>query len=160
MTRHFSVDVEVKERGTRNKRQSTKTVSKSNNIALKYDVKPLNESQRQLMFALEQGMFGIAAGSAGTGKSFLSLNYALNELLSGRTQKIILLRSAVATRDVGHLPGSLEEKGAIYEEPYRNLVNELCGDGTAYEVLTKKLSDGAVNPWPSGQGYKACLIVY
>jgi phosphate starvation-inducible PhoH-like protein len=160
MTRHFSVDVEVKERGTRNKRQSTKTVSKSNNIALKYDVKPLNESQRQLMFALEQGMFGIAAGSAGTGKSFLSLNYALNELLSGRTQKIILLRSAVATRDVGHLPGSLEEKGAIYEEPYRNLVNELCGDGTAYEVLTKKgFIEFQLTSFLRGLTFSNCIVV-
>jgi phosphate starvation-inducible protein PhoH len=76
-------------------------------------------------------------GYPGTGKTFLSLFKAFEETLDKRKCGIVIVRSAVPTRDVGFLPGNLEEKGEIYELPYQQITNELFGRGDAYEILKK-----------------------
>ena len=77
-----------------------------------------------------------AHGSAGTGKTFLALYLALNEMLATQNQSHIkIVRSAVPTRDVGHLPGTYEEKIAQYEVPYRELVHELLGRYSSYDDM-------------------------
>jgi len=52
-------------------------------------------------------------------------------------ERVAIVRSTVPTRDVGFLPGSIQEKMAIYESPYRQICSELFGRGDAYDVLTK-----------------------
>lgn len=78
-----------------------------------------------------------AHGSAGTGKTFLACYAALATMLDGREgiQKIKIIRNAVATRDVGHLPGTLEEKQAVYETPYRDIFTELLGRSASYQDM-------------------------
>lgn len=79
-------------------------------------------------------------GVAGTGKSFLSLYLSLHTLLSTKSnyEKIIIIRSAVPTRDIGFLPGSLREKIEAYEDPYKLIVHEVFGRGDAYGILKNK----------------------
>jgi phosphate starvation-inducible protein PhoH len=74
-------------------------------------------------------------GSAGTGKTFLALYLALNEVLQKNQSKIIIVRSAVATREVGFLPGTLEEKVAQYEVPYQDILTELVGKHSTYNDM-------------------------
>ncbi len=76
-----------------------------------------------------------AHGSAGTGKTFLAFYLALQEVLNKQQQKIIIVRSAVPTREVGFLPGNLEEKMQQYEEPYRDILWELMGRHSTYEDM-------------------------
>ena len=102
------------------------------------DIYPQTEPQRQMIESWASGLNICAVGSPGTGKSYVALFLALRELEEGNVKKIIIIRSAVAGRDVGHLPGSLEEKLAVYEAPYQDIVNNLMGSGSAYEVLKKK----------------------
>ena len=68
-------------------------------------------------------------GMAGTGKTFISLYLALNEIFSKHEQynKLIIIRSAVPSRDVGFLPGRVEEKMKAYEIPYECMCTELFG---------------------------------
>lgn len=54
---------------------------------------------------------------------------------------MILVRSAVQTRDIGYLPGTAEEKAAIYEQPYADIVTELTGQPMRYDQLIR---DGQV----------------
>ena len=76
-------------------------------------------------------------GIAGTGKSFISLYLALEEVLNKSSiyDDIFIVRSAVTTRDIGFLPGDEQEKVSIYEAPYRSICKELFGVKDAYDCL-------------------------
>ena len=103
------------------------------------DVEPLNGKQHEFFANYAGGKSQVLAGSAGTGKTFMTLFKAFEEILKAKInyRRIVIIRSAVATRDVGHLPGTLEEKQAIYEIPYVGICNELFGRGDAYALMKK-----------------------
>jgi phosphate starvation-inducible PhoH-like protein len=79
-------------------------------------------------------------GSAGTGKSFIAIYLALKEIFSSQSpfKKLIIVRSLVQTRDMGHLPGSDKDKMKVYEAPYIPICAELFGRSDAYTVLKQK----------------------
>ena len=99
-------------------------------------IRPLTPSQEDLFHAWVSGKNVIAHGSAGTGKTFLAFYLALQDVLTqqGRN-KIILIRSVVPTRDIGFLPGTLEEKIATYELPYHDICWELVGRASTYNDM-------------------------
>ncbi|MCK9369143.1 PhoH family protein [Candidatus Dojkabacteria bacterium] len=101
-------------------------------------IKPITENQEIMIEAFEDGFNIVAAGTAGTGKSYVATYLALEKLLAKKVEKIIIVRSAVNIRSQGFLPGSLEEKEQIFTIPYKNIVDELCQNGNAWECLTKK----------------------
>lgn len=76
-------------------------------------------------------------GSAGTGKTFLSIYLALREVLLKNYKKLIIVRSCVPARDLGFTPGTLEEKMAVYELPYQAIMDEIFQYKNAYENLKK-----------------------
>jgi phosphate starvation-inducible protein PhoH len=88
------------------------------------DIDPLTENQRKLFNSYVEGKHIVAYGCAGTGKTFITLYNALREVLDEKTpyEKIYLVRSLVATREIGFLPGSYEDKSDIYQIPYKNMV--------------------------------------
>ena len=88
------------------------------------DIDPLTDNQRKLYDAYAEGKHVVAYGCAGTGKTFITLYNALREVLDEKTpyEKIYLVRSLVATREIGFLPGSYEDKSDIYQIPYKNMV--------------------------------------
>jgi len=88
------------------------------------DIGPITENQKSLFDAYAEGKHLVAYGCAGTGKTFITLYNALREVLDERTpyDKIYLVRSLVATREIGFLPGSYEDKSDIYQIPYKNMV--------------------------------------
>jgi phosphate starvation-inducible protein PhoH len=67
----------------------------------------------------------------------MAMYHALKALQEGRVRKVMVIRSAVETRAQGFLPGSAEEKMAVYEAPYVEIVNELFGRADAYGILKK-----------------------
>ena len=99
-------------------------------------IKPLTSTQEEMFHAWFNGFNLCAHGSAGTGKTFLALYLALQSVLERHDQnRIIIVRSAVATRDVGFLPGTLEEKTALYELPYHDIMWELVGKASTYQDM-------------------------
>jgi hypothetical protein len=98
----------------------------------------MTDNQDDMIESFRQGLNVVAVGSAGTGKTYVGLALALEALIEGRVNKIILIRSAVATRDIGFLPGTEAEKMAVYEQAFSSIVNELLGRGDAYQVLKQK----------------------
>jgi len=88
------------------------------------DIDPLTENQKKLFESYQSQKHIVAYGCAGTGKTFITLYNALKEVLDERTpfEKIYLVRSLVATREIGFLPGSYEDKSDIYQIPYKNMV--------------------------------------
>lgn len=127
----------VPSRKKKAKQVNRKGNSTGENLTL-IKVNPLTQGQRQFFGSFNSGMNIVAEGSAGTGKTFIATYLALEQLFSGDIQKIIFLRSIVATRDIGFLPGNVWEKSEPYWSLYKDHVNELCGNGTAWDILFKK----------------------
>ena len=98
-------------------------------------IKPLTENQRR---AFDSGENLVLHGLAGTGKTFISSYLAYYEIEKGYLDNLVIIRSAVPTRDIGFLPGTDKEKSAVYEEPYKDIANDLFGRGDAYEILKQK----------------------
>jgi len=102
-----------------------------------YQYEPLTENQRKAFDAWADGDHLALIGTAGTGKTFLAMYLAL-ELITDKVpeEKIVIFRSVVPTRDMGYLPGSVEEKKEVFETPYKNIVTELVGGDQPYKRIT------------------------
>jgi len=118
---------------------SNKPTFSSPNFNLKR-VHPLTDNQKKTFEAFQRGKHLMLHGMAGTGKTFLSMYLAINDLMSGTSdqEKIYVIRSVVPTRDMGFLPGSQKEKMKVYEAPYYAICNELFERGDAYDILKQK----------------------
>ena len=103
-------------------------------------VEPLTDNQSLAMAAYNRGDNLLLHGMAGTGKTFLALAMALQDMMAGDvTQKTVTIgRSVLPTRAIGFLPGSIEEKIGVYEAPYIALCTELFGRADAYSILKSK----------------------
>lgn len=78
-------------------------------------------------------------GYAGTGKTFLASCLAYRAIFEDRLfNKVVYMRSAVPTRNIGFLPGTDKEKLAVYETPYVDTATKLLGRGDAYEIMKAK----------------------
>ena len=88
------------------------------------DIEPLTENQEKLFESYKDSKNIFAYGCAGTGKTFISLYLALKDVLDEMTpfKKIYIFRSLVSTREIGFLPGDHEDKSALYQIPYKNMV--------------------------------------
>jgi predicted ribonuclease YlaK len=117
----------------------------TNRLKLRIDdlhtFKPLTENQKIFFDAYKVGDYFIALhGVAGTGKTFCALYKAIEEVLdkSNPFNKIIVVRSAVQSRDIGHLPGDVSEKMEIYQQPYRQICETLFGRKDAWDRLEEQ----------------------
>lgn len=90
-------------------------------------IEPITQVQEQVFTEYNRGQNLVLHGCPGTGKTFLAMYLALREILLRESQyeKIVVVRSAVPTREVGFLPGTLEEKIEVYELPYHAIFKEL-----------------------------------
>lgn len=95
-----------------------------------FEFEPQTENQKKAYNAWDEGDNLVLSGTAGTGKTFVALYLALESMLEKGTpyDKVIIVRSVVPTRDVGFLPGSVEEKQEVFETPYKAICAELFGD--------------------------------
>lgn len=107
------------------------------------DIDPLSENQKQLFNSYNEGKHIVAYGCAGTGKTFITLYNALRDVLSENTpyERIYLVRSLVATREIGFLPGDHEDKSALYQIPYKNMVRYMFSmpDDNSFDMLYDNL---------------------
>ena len=102
-------------------------------------IRPLTPAQNEMFQDFLGGNNVFAHGSAGTGKSFVALYLAMNDILRNDTDsecdRVIIVRSAVPTRSQGFLPGDLNEKLAVYELPYKDIVADLFGKRSTYDDM-------------------------
>ena len=98
-------------------------------------IEPLIHNQLKA-FESEKNL--VLHGVAGTGKTFISCYLAFDDMIKQEYQKLVIIRSAVSTRDIGFLPGNEKEKAHVYEEPYKDICIELFQRGDAYEILKTK----------------------
>lgn len=93
-------------------------------------------SQKRAANAWADGKNLIMSGCAGTGKTFMALKFAIDSVMANGTQeRVHIFRSAVPSRDIGHMPGDERDKMSYYEGPYHGLCNNLFERDNAYSIL-------------------------
>jgi phosphate starvation-inducible protein PhoH len=120
------------------KRSKKASPQQQHNLSL-VTVTPLTENQKRFFKSYDSGNHQVLLGYPGVGKTFLSMYKAFENMQKNDAiTSITIVRSAVATRDQGHLPGTLQQKEEVYEAPYKQVCNDLFGRGDAYEILKQK----------------------
>lgn len=103
------------------------------------NIKPKTEAQRAMFesFIGYPDSHVVANGFPGTGKTYLSLWLGLSAVLSKEypQKKIIIVRSAVPSRDIGFLPGTDKEKMAPFEVAYKDILHDLIGSPSSYDDM-------------------------
>jgi phosphate starvation-inducible PhoH-like protein len=102
---------------------------------------PLTDNQGKFFELYRGGAYCVGLfGSPGVGKTFLSMLKAIEEVLdkSNSFKQVVVIRSAVQVRDQGFVPGDLDEKMAIYEQPYKEISQTLFGRPDAWERLKEQ----------------------
>ena len=124
-------------------------------------ISPLTLNQSSTFKAFEQGKHLLLHGVAGTGKTYISLYLALNEVLNKSKYKhIVVIRSVVPSRDMGFLPGSAKEKARVYEEPYKMICDDLFGRGDGYDILKMKhMLDFTTTSFLRGVTFNDAIII-
>jgi phosphate starvation-inducible PhoH-like protein/PhoH-like ATPase len=106
-------------------------------------IKPLTDNQKTAFTQYNEGKNLLLHGAAGTGKTFITLYLALQQVLDENTpyDKIYIVRSLVPTREIGFLPGDHEDKSALYQIPYKNMVRYMFSmpDDNSFEMLYDNL---------------------
>jgi predicted ribonuclease YlaK len=132
------------------------------------EIEPLTENQGVLFDSFSEGKNIVAYGAAGTGKTFITLYNALKEVLDLRTpyEKIYIVRSLVATREIGFLPGDHEDKSSLYQIPYKNMVKymfEMPSDADFDMLYGNLKTQGTISFWSTsfirGTTLDNCIII-
>ena len=105
-----------------------------------FTVNPLTRTQEYFFKAWQHHPIHVCHGFAGTGKTFISMYRALEDVLgkNRKYKKVVVVRSAVAARDIGAMPGDLEEKSAVYELPYEDICEALFTKEQVYTRLKEQ----------------------
>ena len=106
-------------------------------------IKPVTDSQKLVFDTWKKGQNQFLFGCAGTGKTFVSLYLGLSEVLRNETSydRVIMVRSLIPTREIGFLPGDEEDKAALYQVPYSNMMQFMFEQPNeqAFETLYNRI---------------------
>jgi len=106
-------------------------------------VEPVTDNQKIVFNSYKKGENQFLYGCAGTGKTFISLYLAMQEVLRSDTpyDRVVMVRSLIPTREIGFLPGDEEDKAALYQVPYSNMVQYMFKQPNeqAFSMLYDKL---------------------
>jgi phosphate starvation-inducible protein PhoH and related proteins len=146
---------------SRRERRQQRNQEEQNNLKL-IQIDPMTVNQQRTFDLYNQEKNLLLYGTAGTGKTFVSLYLALEEVLTGYStyNKVVIIRSVVPTRDMGFLPGNAKDKAMVYESPYYAICTELLGRGDAYELLKRKGTiEFMTSSFVRGITLKDCIVV-
>ena len=106
-------------------------------------IKPLTPSQEKVFDAFNKQKNLYMYGAAGTGKTFIGMYLALQQILDERSayDKLYIVRSLVPTREIGFLPGDHDDKAELYQIPYQNMVRYMfkMPDDASFSMLYANL---------------------
>ena len=124
---------------------TTTTTTTTRSLKIKLDdmntIQPKTAMQKSFFDAYKSGHYFMCLhGVAGTGKSYIALYRALEEVLdkSSSFNKVVIIRSAVHSREMGHLPGNVEDKMEVYIQPYRQITTDLFNRKDAWDRLCEQ----------------------
>ncbi len=131
-------------------------------------VEPLTDNQCVMFEEYENDQNLFVYGCAGTGKTFVALYLALRDVLNEDSpyDKVYIVRSLVATREIGFLPGTHEDKSSLYQIPYKNMVKYMfeMPDDASFEMLYENLkAQETISFWSTsflrGSTLDNCIVI-
>lgn len=112
------------------KRTRRKTTYKNAEAKPVSGIVPRTENQRLLLDALQSSSQVFILGPAGTGKTYVTATYAADLYTLKEIDKIVITRPHVAVgKDIGYLPGTLEEKTYPWALPVLDVLSKHLGKG-------------------------------
>ena len=141
-------------------KRKPKNALTNNNLALA-NISPLTDNQAKFFDHYKSGKSQLLLGYSGTGKTFMACYKAFKDIAaSDEYKRVVIVRSAVPTREIGFLKGTEQEKGAVYELPYKSVCSELFGRGDAYEILRKNNGiDFMLTSFIRGLTLDNCIVI-
>lgn len=108
-------------------------------------ISPRSPAQADYLRAMDQNELVFGFGPAGTGKTYLAVAKAVERLVNGDVDRIILSRPAVeAGEQLGFLPGDMQEK----VDPYLRPLYDALHDMLPGEQVTRRLENGEIEVAP------------
>lgn len=135
---------------------------KNGNTSLNMNIfHPMTDTQEDILASYKEGYQLFLHGTAGTGKTYCAMSLALNSVLNAKVHnKIVVIRSAVPSRDMGFAPGSIEEKSKLYEGPYSQICNTIFKRGDGYDIIKNKgILEFIPTSYIRGKTFQNCFII-
>lgn len=120
---------------------------------------PKNPAQEQYINALKESKISFCIGPAGTGKTYIASNIALQKLYDGEIERILVTRPIVATEDIGYLPGTLEEKIHPYLLPLLDAFEDHVGVAKTKELLEHGMIEASPLAFMRGRSLNNAFII-
>lgn len=123
-------------------------------------IKPKTINQNSIFEAYNNNKQLLIHGYPGTGKTFLALYLSINSVQNKIFNKIVIVRSAVPTRNMGFLPGKVNQKTEEYEAPYSAIFAELFNRGDAYQILKNRgIAEFMSTSYVRGITLHDCIVI-
>lgn len=118
------------------KRRTRRTKTKFDENKSRIDLTPRNENQAKYINALSSADQVIVFGPAGTGKTYVVSTFAANAYHMKEVNKVVITRPHIPVgKDIGFLPGTLEEKAAPWALPVLDVLERHLGKGVVETAL-------------------------
>ena len=127
-------------------------------------IDPLTPAQGKVWEEYKRGQNLLLHGVPGSGKTFCALYLAMSEVLSRESEydKIIVVRSAVPSRNQGFLPGEIEEKEHVYQLPYEAIFKEVFipnGTPIMEKLVDQRLYQFTSTSYLRGMTFRKAILV-
>lgn len=127
----------------------------------RFHLKFLSQSQKDAWNAFQKQDVLFLVGKAGTGKTLLSIAFAINEVLQKRKSKIILTRPIVESgENLGFLPGDLHEKVNPYMMPFYDSITKLLGKNNPQRDIINSSIEIAPLAYLRGRTFSDAICIF
>ena len=142
------------------KRRAERQEVKEQSIRQPLDIEWKNATQENAWQTIQKNHVTFLLGSAGSGKTFIAMAYAINAVLTGQAEKIILTRPIVeAGEKLGYLPGTFGEKINPYMQPLYDALDKLVGKQSARREFINKAVQLAPLCYMRGRTFEDSIVV-
>lgn len=121
---------------------------------------PRTAGQARLASAFEDSDIVFAVGAAGTGKTYLAVAWAVQQLKKENIERIVLTRPAVeAGESLGFLPGDMKEKVDPYLRPLYDALYDMLGQETVDRYLERGVIEIAPLAFMRGRTLNKAVVI-
>jgi len=123
-------------------------------------VEPRTDAQKAYVESLFEKELAFGIGPAGTGKTYLAVAVAVNMLISGKVDRIILSRPAVeAGEKLGYLPGDMKDKVDPYMQPLYDALGDFLPGKQMAKMMEEKVIEIAPLAFMRGRTLSNAFVV-